>query len=72
MQALRILAVLLGAASVSLSQATIDFTASPTSGKNPLPVAFDATLTGPTPLAIAWNFGDGASGSGEDTSMTSR
>ncbi len=41
-----------------------DFTATPTSGTNPLPVDFTDTSTGATVTAWSWDFGDGQTSTG--------
>ena len=44
-------------------QLAADFSAAPTSGINPLTVAFTDTTTGGTPIGWQWNFGDGGTSS---------
>ncbi|RKY20062.1 MAG: hypothetical protein DRQ55_08965 [Planctomycetota bacterium] len=47
-------------AQVSRGQLDADFSATPTSGPNPLTVSFTDTTTGGTASAWVWHFGDGA------------
>ncbi len=52
------------------AQVDADFTATPTSGTNPLTVEFTDTSTGGTPSLWFWSFGDGGSSVAQDPSHT--
>ncbi len=56
------LALLLALAAPAAAQLDADFTATPTSGTNPLVVQFTDLTTGGTPSARSWSFGDGTTG----------
>ncbi|MFT7465606.1 MAG: PKD repeat protein [Pseudohongiellaceae bacterium] len=57
-------------ASQASSQIDANFTASLTSGMNPLTVSFSDTTTGATPLNWIWAFGDGGSSTMENPTHT--
>ncbi|MFT5284262.1 MAG: PKD repeat protein, partial [Planctomycetota bacterium] len=62
-----LLVIALLAAGVS-AQVIIDFAATPITGSQPLVVSFEATVTGGTPSAYFWNFGDGNFGASQNPS----